>query len=86
MLIAGLGGGIALAFMLGRLQTTFSTSRRLERASGMPVIGSIGEVLSAAQVAMRRKKLVLFAGGVAGLGAAWIGLVGVEFLQRGMGA
>ncbi len=86
VLILGLGAGIAAAFALGKLKTTFSTATRLEKASGMPVIGSIGEVLTQAQIAMRRKKLTLFAGGLAALGAAWIGLIGVEFIQRGMGA
>lgn len=86
VLIAGLGAGVAAAFALGKLTTTYSTASRLERASGMPVIGSIGEVVTAAQIAMRRKKLVLFAGGVAALGAAWVGLLGVEMIQRGMGA
>lgn len=86
VLIAGLGAGVAAAFALAKLKTTFATATRLEKASGMPVIGSIGEVLTQAQIAMRRKKLTLFAGGVGALGVAYFGLVGVEFIQRGMGA
>ncbi|WP_137864947.1 MULTISPECIES: XrtA system polysaccharide chain length determinant [unclassified Sphingomonas] len=86
VLIAGLGAGVAAAFALGKLTTTFPTAAKLEKASGMPVIGSIGEVVTAAQTAMRRRKLVLFAGGVAALCFAYVGLIGVEFLQRGMGA
>ncbi|WHU03320.1 MULTISPECIES: XrtA system polysaccharide chain length determinant [unclassified Sphingomonas] len=86
VLIAGLGAGVAFAFALGKLTATFPTAAKLEKASGMPVIGSIGEVVTAAQTAMRRKKLTLFAGGVAALGVAYVGLIGVEFLQRGMGA
>lgn len=86
VLIAGLGAGLAAAFALGKLTTTFPTAGKLEKASGMPVIGSIGEVVTAAQTAMRRKKLTLFAGGLAALCAAYVGLLGVEFLQRGMGA
>lgn len=86
VLIAGLGAGVAFAFALGKLTATFPTAAKLEKASGMPVIGSIGEVVTAAQTAMRRKKLTLFAGGVAALCAAYVGLIGVEFLQRGMGA
>ncbi|MBX3565048.1 MAG: chain-length determining protein [Sphingomonas sp.] len=86
VLIAGLGAGVAAAFALAKLRTTFSTASKLEKASGMPVIGSIGEVLTSAQIALRRKKLTLFAGGVAALGVAYLGLVGVEFIQRGMGA
>ncbi len=86
VLIAGLGAGVALAFALGKLTTTFPTAAKLERASGMPVIGSIGEVLTGAQIAMRRKKLTLFTGGLAALALAYVGLLGVEFLQRGLGA
>lgn len=86
VLVAGLGAGVAAAFALAQLRTTYSTASRLEKASGMPVIGSIGEVLTTAQGAMRRRKLTLFAGGVGTLGLAWLGLVGVEFVQRGMGA
>ena len=86
VLIAGLGAGLAAAFALGKLTTTFATAGKLEKASGMTVIGSIGEVVTAAQTAMRRKKLTLFAGGLAALVAAYVGLIGVEFVQRGMGA
>ncbi|MDG2532337.1 chain-length determining protein [Sphingomonas sp. HITSZ_GF] len=86
VLIAGLGAGVAAAFALGKLTTTFATAAKLEKASGMTVIGSIGEVVTQAQTAMRRKKLTLFAGGVAALCAAYVGLIGVEFVQRGMGA
>jgi polysaccharide chain length determinant protein (PEP-CTERM system associated) len=86
VLIAGLGAGAAAAFALGKLRTTFTTVRSLEKASGLPVIGSIGEVVTTAQLAMRRKTATLFVGGMAGLAVAYLGLVGVEFVQRGMGA
>lgn len=86
VLILGLGAGVAGAFGLAQLTTTFSTASRLEKASGMPVIGSIAEVVTAAQIEMRRKKLMMFVGGAAGLVVAFVGLLGVEFLQRGMGA
>jgi polysaccharide chain length determinant protein (PEP-CTERM system associated) len=86
VLIAGLGAGAAAAFALSKLRTTFSTPAQLERASGIPVIGSIGEVVTAAQTAMRRKKLTLFAGGLAALAVAYLGLVSLEFVQRGLGA
>ena len=84
VLIAGLLGGIGVAFGLGQIRATYATASRLERASGMPVIGSIGEVVTAAQSALRRKRLRMFAGGVGALGAAWLLLVSLEFLQRGM--
>lgn len=86
VLIAGMGAGVAAAFALSKLTTTFSTASRLEKASGMPVIGSIAEVLTSAEIALRRKRVRMFAGAAAGLAVAFVGLLGVEFLQRGMGA
>ncbi|MDV3457058.1 GNVR domain-containing protein [Sphingomonas sp. HF-S4] len=86
VLIAGMGAGVAAAFALSKLTTTFSTASRLEKASGMPVIGSIAEVLTGAEIALRRKRVRMFAGAAAGLAVAFVGLLGVEFLQRGMGA
>ncbi|MBO9712513.1 XrtA system polysaccharide chain length determinant [Sphingomonas sp.] len=86
VLIAGLGAGVAAAFVFGKLKTTYSVASKLEKASGLPVIGSIGEVVTSAQLAARRKRLTLFAGGVVALGVAWVGLLGVDILQRGLGA
>ena len=86
VLIAGLCIGVGVAFAMGQLRTTFPTVGRLERASGMPVIGSIGEAVTAAQVAVRRRKLMYFSGGAAGLVVAWVALIGVEMVQRGLAA
>ncbi|KQN25927.1 chain-length determining protein [Sphingomonas sp. Leaf33] len=84
VLILGLCGGIGAAWALSQLRTTFATASRLEKASGMPILGSIGETVSAAQVALRRRRLRLFAGGAGALAAAWALLLGLEFFQRGM--
>ncbi|QIG80689.1 XrtA system polysaccharide chain length determinant [Stakelama tenebrarum] len=86
VLVMGLGAGVGIAFALSKLQTTYLDARKLERASGMPVIGAIGEYVTQAQRAMRRRRLILFAGGTLALGVAFVGLVGVEFIQRGMAA
>jgi len=51
VLLAGIVGGIGAAFAMGQLQTTFPTASRLERATGMPVIGSIGEMVTRARAA-----------------------------------
>lgn len=84
VLIVGLCGGIAAAWALSQVRSTFPTASRLERASGMPVIGSIGEAVSAAQTAIRTKRLRQFAGAAGALGVAWVLLLGLEFFQRGM--
>ncbi len=86
VLIAGLGAGIGAAFAISHLRATFATAGKLERATGMPVIGSIGEMVTDAQRAMRAKRLTYFAGGTGGLVVAYVALIGVEFLQRGLAA
>lgn len=86
VLLAALGGGIGSVFALGQLKTTFPNAKRLEAASGMPVIGSVGEVVTAGQTALNRQRLRYFLAGTAAIGVAYLGLVAVEFLQRGLAA
>jgi len=86
VLIAGLGAGIGGAFALGQLRGTFPTSAKLERTAGMPVIGSIGEVVTRTQSDHRAKQLKMFLVGTAALGGAYVLLLGVEILQRGLAA
>nr|WP_286207853.1 XrtA system polysaccharide chain length determinant [Hephaestia sp. MAHUQ-44] len=86
VLLVGLGGGVGVAFGLSQLTTTFATTPRLERATGLPVIGSVGLMLSDAERALRARRLRLFAGGTAALVVAYVALLGVEFLQRGLAA
>ena len=52
----------------------------------MSVIGAIGEVVTRAQTDLRARRLKLFAGAGAGLVAAYVLLLGVEMLQRGLAA
>jgi hypothetical protein len=77
---------VAAAFGLSKLSGSFSTTAQLERASGMPVIGSIGEVIGDAQAALRKRKLQMFAAAMGGLAFAWVALLGLEMFQRGAAA
>jgi polysaccharide chain length determinant protein (PEP-CTERM system associated) len=86
VLVAGVLAGVGAAFAMGQVQATFPTAQRLEKASGMAVIGSVGEMLTRRQADERRKKLTWFAGAAAGLVVAWVALLGVEMLQRGLTA
>ncbi|WP_417612064.1 XrtA system polysaccharide chain length determinant [Parasphingorhabdus sp.] len=84
VLIAGIGGGIGTAFALGQLQTTYPTADKLEKASGLPVIGSVSEILTNAQRAIQKKKLRIFYGTSGALFGVFGMLMIVEFIQRGM--
>lgn len=82
VLFVGIAAGIGVAFVLSQLGGGFATAQKLASVTGMPVIGSVGEVATGdqKQVQVRRKKL--FMGGVAGLGAVLALLVVVDMIQR----
>jgi polysaccharide chain length determinant protein (PEP-CTERM system associated) len=84
VLLAGIGGGIAAAFGLGQVRTSYATAAKLERASGLPVIGSITEVVTPERHIDRRKKLVWLASGGGALVGLYALLLVAEFIQRGM--
>jgi polysaccharide biosynthesis transport protein len=84
VLLAGIGAGAATAFALGHLQTSYATAAKLERASGLPVIGSISQMLTSEQRVDRARKLRLFFGGSMALVGVCVLLVVVEFVQRGL--
>ncbi len=83
VLLLGLGGGAGIAFAMSQLRTSFPTPAALERASGLPVIGSISEMLTDAQRAARKKRQRLFYGGAGALAIVFLMLMMVEFVQRG---
>ncbi len=82
ILVAGLAGGIATAFSMSQIQTTYPTAARLARASGLPVIGSVTEQLTDALRSERRMRLRRFAMAGAGLFLFCAILLTVEFAQR----
>jgi succinoglycan biosynthesis transport protein ExoP len=84
VLLAAIGGGIGAAFALGQFKTTYPIASRLERASGLPVIGSISEVIREPDRNLRQKRMHQFAGGAAALIGVWALLMVVEFVQRSM--
>lgn len=82
ILFLAVGGGIAAAFLRGQLQTTFPTQNRLAEATGLPVLGAIGEVVTPPEQARRRQRLVWLGGGAGALAASYALLMVVEFWQR----
>ena len=86
VLFAGLGAGVGTAFVLGHLQTSYPTAAKLERASGLPVIGTISQMLTSAERAARKQKMKLFYGATGGLVGVFTLLLVAEFIQRGLTA
>lgn len=86
VLIVAIGAGLGAAFAFGQLQTTYPTAARLAKASGLPVLGSISEVVPAAARPDRRKRVMQFAGGAGALVGVYALLMIAEFVQRGLAA
>lgn len=82
ILLAAVAVGVGTAFAKGQLQTTFPTQNRLAAATGLPVLGSISEVLTAQRKAERKQRLKWFAGAGGALAAGYALLMLVEFWQR----
>ncbi|MFN3945541.1 MAG: XrtA system polysaccharide chain length determinant [Allosphingosinicella sp.] len=82
VLVVALGAGVAVAFVLGQLQTTFPTQGRLEQVTGLPVLGTVSEVLTARAKSLRRQRLVWLGGAGGALAAGYAVLILVEFWQR----
>lgn len=82
VLFAALGAGAAAAFAISQVQGTYPTAARLARASGLPVLGSVTEILTAELQAQRRQRLTRFVAAGSGLAALCVVLLAVEFFQR----
>lgn len=82
VLVLAIGAGIAVAFVMGQLQTTFPTQNRLASVTGLPVLGTLSEVVTPPVRIERRRRLVWLGGATAALGACWAVLILIEFWQR----
>jgi succinoglycan biosynthesis transport protein ExoP len=83
VLFAGIAGGIGGAFALGQLSASYPTAAKLESASGLPVIGSISQMLTQAQRDERKRKLRMYLGSAGALVGVFLVLLIIEFIQRG---
>ena len=82
ILFAGVGAGFAAAFVAAQLKTTYATAKRLADATGLTVLGTVSEVVTAPLAAARRRRLSW----LTGAGGALVGCYGllmlVEMWQR----
>lgn len=83
VLIVGLGAGVAAAYALAQLKSSFATPQKLERSFDLPVIGAISLTISEAARSTEKKRLKQFAGACAGLGAMFVILLAIEVVSIG---
>ncbi|RDC60081.1 hypothetical protein HME9302_01280 [Alteripontixanthobacter maritimus] len=83
VLVAGIGAGVAAAFALSQLKSTFATTAKLERTLDLPVLGAISATLTDSARALRARQFKMFVAGCAALGGLFVMLLAVEILQRG---
>lgn len=84
VLVAGIAAGIAAAFAVGQLRSTFATTAKLEKALGLPVLGAISQTLTDSGRLLRRKRMKYFYAASAALCGLFVLLLTIEFVQRGM--
>ena len=80
VLVAGIGAGLAFAFLLGQVNATFQTVNRLRQTFALPVLGSITAIVSPAERHRRRRELFGFGLASGSLGVAFVGLIAIEAL------
>ena len=60
VMAAGVGVGIALAFVIAQIRPTFDSRRSLTNLTNLPVLGSVGVVLSRVDIRRRRLGMLIF--------------------------
>lgn len=84
VLLAGVLAGLAAAFARSKLQTTFATTGDLTKTTGLPVIGSVSRVMTAAQKTESARYLRRFQAAAGALGGIFILLMLIEYVERSM--
>ena len=83
VLIVGLGAGAGVAFVMGQLNSSFTTADKLERTLDLPVIGTISRSMTRAARQHEKLRLKQFLAGVGGLAGICFLLLVVEIVQVG---
>lgn len=83
VLVLGCGAGAGVAYALGQLRSTFAIAQKLEKSTGLPVIGSVSLNLSDSAKVLRARRLKQFAGGCAGLFGILVVLLAIEIVSVG---
>jgi polysaccharide chain length determinant protein (PEP-CTERM system associated) len=83
VLAAGIAAGVGAAYGIGELRSTFGTTARLERATGLPVLGAISQSLTDDAFVLRQTRMKWFYAGMGALCGLFVLLVAAEFAARG---
>ncbi|MFN5779778.1 MAG: XrtA system polysaccharide chain length determinant [Novosphingobium sp.] len=84
VLVRGVGAGVAAAFAIGQLRSTFATTAKLERVTGLPVLGAISQTLTDSARALRKRRMKQFYMASAALGGIFVLLLVAEMIQVSM--
>lgn len=84
VLVLGVGAGVAAAFAIGQLRSTFATTAKLERVTGLPVLGAISQTLTDSARALRKRRMKQFYMASAALGGIFVLLMVAEMIQVSM--
>jgi polysaccharide biosynthesis transport protein len=82
-MVLGIGSilGLAIAFVMSQIHTTYLDVTRLREAAGLPVIGSITSIMSEQQRAQARTWFMMFIGALLSLLVVYGGLMTIEILR-----
>jgi polysaccharide chain length determinant protein (PEP-CTERM system associated) len=83
VLLAGLAAGIAFAFLLSQVNTTFSSIQRLRSTFTLPVLGRISAIVSQRERRQQVRELIGFSAVGLFLLLACGGLIGIEMVGAG---
>lgn len=86
VLLAAVGVGGGISWLLAQLRPVFSTVTALRETSGLPVLGVVTNAWESEHRLRRRLGLVGFAGSVAVLGSLYLAGIGVELIGPGLRA
>ena len=81
VLIAALGAGVGLAFLLSQINPRFYSSEELKELTELPILGTVSLVFSERQRTERRMEMAVFSIVMMGLIAIYGGLVTLEALH-----
>lgn len=84
VLLLAIAAGAGAAYLRAKLTSSYSTPAALAAASGLPVLGAVSFVRGEKQKAAGQRQLHWFAGTGGALVGAWLLLLVVEFVQRGL--